>query len=419
MICKLSLLITLFTTLVTLPWSARAAFLGSEQHSEATLPAAEAATEAYTINHGPYLQGLTYESVIVMFTTSHRGFSKVEIREKGSTESRLCDTRRDGLIEANNIRNAIKIGSLKPATTYQYRIISKQVLDFQPYKVTFGEEITTEWYEFKTFDPEAREFSFVAMNDTHDSADKCRRLFERVPLDSAQMVFYVGDILNYIASEEQAYSSFIDVAVEKFATSRPFAVVRGNHETRGKFARGYSDYVCNTAEGKFYGFYCFGDTAVVMLDSGEDKPDTHSVYAGFVAFDEYRLEQVKWLREVVRSKAFRKAKHRIVMLHIPPVVDAMGEVEGNAKVVERMKKWHGNVHWGEILPEVLNGQRINLMLSAHMHSHHILPAQRGKGFDFPIVVNDNNSAVYVRCDEGGVNLRIVKADGEVTLEDTF
>ncbi|MBO5983726.1 MAG: hypothetical protein J6P90_01740, partial [Rikenellaceae bacterium] len=76
---------------------------------------------SYTINHGPYLQGLTYDGVIVCFTTSHKGFSGVEIREKGSSEVRLCRTSKDGLFEADNTLNSIAIEGLKPATEYEYR----------------------------------------------------------------------------------------------------------------------------------------------------------------------------------------------------------------------------------------------------------------------------------------------------------
>ncbi|MBQ3581495.1 MAG: hypothetical protein II976_00920 [Alistipes sp.] len=64
-----------------------------------------AQTTPYTINHGPYLQGLTYDGVIVCFTTSDRGFSGVVIRRKGSDEVRLCRTSKDGLFEARQHSN--------------------------------------------------------------------------------------------------------------------------------------------------------------------------------------------------------------------------------------------------------------------------------------------------------------------------
>jgi 3',5'-cyclic AMP phosphodiesterase CpdA len=230
------------------------------------------------------------------------------------------------------------------------------------------------------------------------------------------MVFYIGDIMSYYNREGQPYSSFIDVSVERFAKNKPFAVVRGNHETRGNMARSYDEYIHNTRDGKYYGVYYCGDTAVIMLDSGEDKLDSHEVYAGFTAFDEYRLEQVEWLKQVIKSKEFRKAKHRIILLHIPPAVEAMKERQ--EKVVTEMLEWHGNEHWGDILFPALKGTRIDLMISAHMHQHLYFPTHKGI-HDFPIVVNDNVSSMLVRCNEEGISLKITNRKGEVTFDEKF
>lgn len=373
-------------------------------------------TEAYTVNHGPYLQGVTYDGATVVFTTSHKGFSKVELRKKGSSDVRLCDSRKDGLIMADNTHNVIHLLDLEPATEYEYRIVSTRVLDFQPYKVTFGEKFTSPWYSFRTFDPKAKEFTFVAMNDIHDDSKKCADLLDLQPMDEAQMVFYIGDIMSYYNRDDQPYTSFIDVSVERFAKNKPFAVVRGNHETRGNMARTYDKFIHNTRDGKYYGVYYCGDTAVIMLDSGEDKLDSHEVYAGFTAFDEYRLEQVEWLKQVIRSKEFRKAKHRIILLHIPPAVEAMKERQ--EKVVTEMLEWHGNEHWGDILFPALKGTRIDLMISAHMHRHLYFPTHKGV-HDFPIVVNDNVSSMLVRCNEEGISLKITNRKGEVTFDEKF
>lgn len=370
----------------------------------------------YRVNHGPYLQGLTYDSAIVVFTTSHKGFSKVEIRRKGDTAVRTCDSRKDGLIMADNTDNVIAVDGLEPATEYEYRIVSRQVVDFQPYKVTFGEDIATPWYGFRTFDPAAREFTCLVMNDIHDTPAKCEKLLDAAPLGEVDMVFYLGDMMNYFARENQPYDSFIDISVDRFARHKPFAVVRGNHETRGALARTYDRYIHNNSEGRYYGFYTFGDTAVVMLDCGEDKPDSEKVYAGFAAFDEYREQQVEWLREVVRSKAFRRARHRIVMLHIPPVDERMAGQD--PELVKEMLEWHGNVHWGELVLPILNKAGIDVMFSAHQHSFHYLPALKGV-HDFPIVINDNKSAMLVRSDAGGVHVTITDTEGRRMMERTF
>ena len=378
--------------------------------------AQDAAQQAYKINHGPYLQGSCYDGVIVVFTTSHKGFSKVEIRKRGQQQVRVCDSRKDGLIMANNTHNVIRIDGLEPATDYEYRIVSTKVEDFQPYKVTFGEPISSPWYEFRTFDPAAREFNFVVLNDIHDDAKKCDKLLSMQPMEKANMVFYVGDIMSYFSSPEQPYTSFIDVSVERFAKHKPFAVVRGNHETRGYLARTYDQFIHNTRDGKYYGFYTFGSTAVVMLDCGEDKPDNHPVYAGFVAFDEYRLEQIEWLKEVVKSKEFRRAKNRIVLLHIPPAVEAMKQQD--EKAVKDMLEWHGNVHWGEILLPLLNKVGIDLMISAHQHSFHYFAPQKGV-IEFPLVINDNHSAMYVSSNDDGISVKVTNKDGKELMNRTF
>ena len=378
--------------------------------------ARNAAQQNYSVNHGPYLQGLCYDGVIVVFTTSHKGFSKVEIRKRGQSEVRVCDSRKDGLIMANNTHNVIRIDGLEPATDYEYRIVSTKVEDFQPYKVTFGESISTPWYEFRTFDPKAREFNFVVLNDIHDDAKKCDKLLSMQPMDKANMVFYVGDIMSYFSSPDQPYTSFIDVSVNRFAKHKPFAVVRGNHETRGYLARTYDQFIHNTRDGKYYGFYTFGSTAVVMLDCGEDKPDTHPVYAGFVAFDEYRLEQIEWLKGVLKSKEFRRAKNRIVLLHIPPAVEAMKQQD--EKAVKDMLEWHGNVHWGQILLPLLNKADIDLMISAHQHSFHYFAPQKGV-IEFPMVINDNHSAMYVSSNDDGISVKVTNQSGKELMNRKF
>ena len=376
------------------------------------------ATEAYTINHGPYLQGLTYDGVIVCFTTSHKGFSKVELREKGSAEVREYRTSKHGLYEAFNTHNVIEINDLKPATEYEYRIVSKQMVRFDPYHVRFGAEAVSEWLAFRTFNPEAKELTFVVANDIHDQTEKCRKMLEVQPLEEVDMVFYNGDILSYYAKEEQPFTSFIDVSVEKFAKNKPFTVVRGNHETRGYLARTYEKFIHNTRDGKYYGVYYFGDTAVVMLDGGEDKDDEHPVYAGLVDFDNYRREQAEWLKGVVASEAFPRANHRIAIMHIPPVTERMAEIEAQKADIRNLITWRGGEHLGELMIPILNGADIDVMICGHLHRHVVYPEQAGV-LEFPIVVNDNVSSMLVRTNAEGVHLKIVNIDGKTTFEKRY
>ena len=97
----------------------------------------------YRLTHGPYLQGLTADGVTVVFTTSERGFSRVEVRRGGTGGIRTCVSVKDGLVAAYDTANAIRLDSLEAATEYEYRIVSTRIDSFEPYRVTYGESVTT------------------------------------------------------------------------------------------------------------------------------------------------------------------------------------------------------------------------------------------------------------------------------------
>ncbi|MGF1925379.1 MAG: metallophosphoesterase family protein, partial [Bacteroidia bacterium] len=94
----------------------------------------------------------------------------------------------------------------------------------------------------------------------------------------------------------------------------------------------------------------------VILDTGEDKPDSEAVYAGIVDFDNYRVEQATRLSEEINSKAFKRATFRVVMMHIPP------RFSGD---------WHGPKHCTELFDPLLNKGKVDLVLSGHTHKYAI------------------------------------------------
>ena len=82
----------------------------------------------------------------------------------------------------------------------------------------------------------------------------------------------------------------------------PVFYLRGNHEIRNAYSiqlRELFDYVGD----KTYGAFNWGDTRFVMLDCGEDKPDTTWVYYGLNDFSQLRQDQIGFLKEELNSKA--------------------------------------------------------------------------------------------------------------------
>ena len=366
-----------------------------------------ASAQSYTFNHGPYLQELSEHAVTFVFTTSDKGFSWVEVKPDGGEAERHY-TVRNGLRDAYNTFNVIRVENLRPDTRYQYRLCSKQIADFQPYKVTFGDSIVSPWRRFSTPDPKATACSFIALSDMHQQPDKLGRLLNQAGVGSADMIFYVGDMMNYYDNEETPFRSFIDKSVELFASEKPFVLVRGNHETRGNMAREYARYVPKSS-GKYYGAYRVGDIMFIVLDCGEDKPDDFWVYAGLTDFDGYRTVQAAWFGELIRSKAYKSAKWRIVMNHFPP----LSHMESDNP--ER----HGIQDITDKFLPLYNQAKIDLMISGHTHAYEFMSPDKYDRLTFPVIVNSTESVARIDIDGRTLKAKVTDTGGNTLKEFTI
>lgn len=366
-----------------------------------------ASAQSYTFNHGPYLQELSEHVVTFVFTTSDKGFSWVEVKPDGGEAERHY-TVRNGLRDAYNTFNVIRVENLRPDTRYQYRLCSKQIADFQPYKVTFGDSIVSPWRRFSTPDPKATACSFIALSDMHQQPDKLGRLLNQAGVGSADMIFYVGDMMNYYDNEETPFRSFIDKSVELFASEKPFVLVRGNHETRGNMAREYARYVPKSS-GKYYGAYRVGDIMFIVFDCGEDKPDDFWVYAGLTDFDGYRTEQAAWFGELIRSKAYKSAKWRIVMNHFPP----LSHMESDNP--ER----HGIQDITDKFLPLYNQAKIDLMISGHTHAYEFMSPDKYDRLTFPVIVNSTESVARIDIDGRTLKAKVTDTGGNTLKEFTI
>ena len=366
-----------------------------------------ASAQSYTFNHGPYLQELSEHAVTFVFTTSDKGFSWVEVKPDGGEAERHY-TVRNGLRDAYNTFNVIRVENLRPDTRYQYRLCSKQIADFQPYKVTFGDSIVSPWRRFSTPDPKATACSFIALSDMHQQPDKLGRLLNQAGVGSADMIFYVGDMMNYYDNEETPFRSFNDKSVELFASEKPFVLVRGNHETRGNMAREYARYVPKSS-GKYYGAYRVGDIMFIVFDCGEDKPDDFWVYAGLTDFDGYRTEQAAWFGELIRSKAYKSAKWRIVMNHFPP----LSHMESDNP--ER----HGIQDITDKFLPLYNQAKIDLMISGHTHAYEFMSPDKYDRLTFPVIVNSTESVARIDIDGRTLKAKVTDTGGNTLKEFTI
>lgn len=177
-------------------------------------------------------------------------FSKLEVRERGSSALQSYYETAHGLRNADAQFFKIRTEDLKAGTEYEYRICTKEVKSFQPYKVVFGDSLTSKWYSFKTIDPHQKGASIFITSDIHNRPELLEKLLRYCDYQTCTSFFYAGDMMNYMekSSNENPFSAFIDTSVKLFASSVPFEVVRGNHETRGNLARTFPSYFPKVTE---------------------------------------------------------------------------------------------------------------------------------------------------------------------------
>lgn len=368
------------------------------------MSAQTAENKTFAVSHGPYLQEVTQDGATVAFTTSDKAFSWIELKPQGAPEHTATRhyNSRDGLKEAWNTFSSVRMEHLQPGTSYDYRIVSKEMRQFQPYHVAFGDSIATPWHTFRTLDPKQQGASLFVTSDMHFDAGKLERLLRAADYTTCDAFFYAGDMTSYLDNPEAPFTAFIDTSVRLFASSKPFEVVRGNHETRGNLARTYSSYFPKK-EGKIYGSYLMGDIMIVMLDGGEDKAESHPVYAGLTDFDAYRSEQAEWLRQLVRTREYRKARYRIAISHFPMVMAQQWKDE---------KAWYG---WQDAIDKflpILNKAKVDLMVSGHTHRTFYHP--RGADHnDFPILEQGYDSAARLDLHNGKVCVSVFNTEGKV------
>ena len=357
------------------------------------------------ITHGPYLCDMSSEGVTIVWTTDVPALSWVEIAPHdnehfyGREREKFFDVAH-GKKRADRTLHRVRVTGLEPGAQYRYRVFSQHVTLMEGNnRTTYGQTASTDVYRrqplsFRTFDPDAKEINFVVVNDIHTRNDLLKELFADVDVAKLDFVALNGDMAHWIEDGEQLFSEFMDTCVDLFAKQTPVVFVRGNHETRGKMSIDAIDYF-PTSTGMYYYTFNIGAACFMVLDCGEDKPDSDLEYGGMAAFDPYRVQQAAWLSAQIERPELKNATAKIALLHIPPPV-------GN--------NWHGQLHLKETLLPILNRADTDVMLSGHTHRHSF--RQPDDEAQFHLLVNSNEEALHCTLKSGMLTIKAAGAGGK-------
>lgn len=349
----------------------------------------------------PYIQNLTAHSVTIQIITHTNSYSWVEYGVENLEHTHFES--KHGLKIANCRFFQFKLQNLKPNTTYIYKIHTKAITKMSGYDVHYDDEVSTTTYSFKTLPLKINSYKLLVFNDIHDRKESYLQLWNCRKQQNTDLVVFNGDIFNQLTTEKQIIDNFLNPISELFSTHTPFIFNRGNHETRGLYARESNEYF-DLPRQLTYQSFLLGSVYWIFLDSGEDKPDNSKEYFGLVDFDKLRLEQRDWLLEVVQSKDFKNAKFRAVVMHMPPIH------AGN---------WHGPTHCKELFIPIFNANKIDIVYSGHTHQAKFHPPAKENKFALFIgggPKDDNRTILDIEVTSDSLNTYMINDKGSVIEE---
>jgi hypothetical protein len=167
----------------------------------------------------------------------------------------------------------------------------------------------------------------------------------------------------------------------------PLFFVRGNHEMRGAFARSLADYV-PTPERRFYFVRDVGPLHLLVLDTGEDKPDETNVYSRLNKVGPYRTAELAWFKAHTASDPrLWSAPFRVILAHQP--------------------SWGWTVEPGSEWTAAANEAKVDLVIGGHYHRTFVAkPGEQGNDFHVVGLGQD----VIARVEASTTELRVTIRD---------
>ena len=234
------------------------------------------------------------------------------------------------------------------------------------------------------------------LDEAYDAIDNLQSDYDGVIL--------LGDATPGVDFEEQVITNIVQFGGKVSQGTKPVLYVRGNHETRGSFADELPqvlglDQLYYTAD--------IGEYSFVILDSGEDKDDSHPEYGGMTDYNTYRANMIEWLKNTqVRNEKVITLSHS---WEISDVEEDLSEAG-----------------WAEI-----DRLGTRLIISGHTHQCRFLGENEGKEKDtftkYPNIIGyldggksgKNYVASLLTLSSDGFTLKAADNNGNKILEESF
>lgn len=255
----------------------------------------------------------------VVWATSTKGSGCVKYTYNG--EEKVIWDSVAGIIRTDDKIHSVLVPK-KELQGNKYKVCSQYVGFKYGYSAATGKIVESNEYSFCGL-PKDDGIKILVAADIHEMESEMKKSLEYFKNENPDFVALLGDVTSTMETKDQFANNFLKYANILSKGEIPVVYARGNHETRGEFGAEMMKYIPVETDG-FYFTFDFGSLGGIVLDSGEDKEDSHPEYSGLVNFEEYRNKQFNWL-EALEKNEFENNRYTIAFSHNPVLNNHFGK----------------------------------------------------------------------------------------------
>lgn len=258
----------------------------------------------------------------------------------------------------------------------EYTVNYRKIIDRKPYFPEL-EEVESETYSFRPLDF-SKPVNMYHIADAHGDGIYTTAAGSYFG-DELDLLILNGDIPNH--SGDIANFNLIYELCDRLTHGNvPCVFSRGNHDTRGFYAENIAEYT-PTRNGCSYFSFRLGKLWGIVIDTGEDKPDTNAEYGGTICCHAFREEETAYIEGIVENadKEYNAegVEYRFVISHTPFAYTDNPPFDIEQDTYK---------YWLKLLKEEIKPQ---VMICGHMHKlsvSHIGGEYDSKGQSCPVVI---------------------------------
>ena len=220
----------------------------------------------------------------------------------------------NGILRTSSLTHKIEVPTDLLNEQKKYTLCFRKVIERKPYYSEL-EDIETFSCDFRPLPDDNIRIFHIA--DAHNRIDG--------PVSAANkagehdLLILNGDIPNH-SGDIKYFAAIHCIAGEITKGQYPVIFSRGNHDMRGIYAEQIADHT-PTDNGRSYFSVNLGSVWALVLDCGEDKPDTNVEYGHTICCADFRKRQTRYIDSVCKSAENEYAapgvNYKLIISHIP------------------------------------------------------------------------------------------------------